>query len=87
MQDGGLLQYARVRAGRSLIGPLAREGESAGLFVKKGEDLAASHSAQLEDQEAFSRQGVERVGYRRPSPIPLGVECGLLGVSRRFVIG
>jgi len=82
VQDGRLLQHAGIRRRGSLIGPLSREGDRAGVFVEQGEDFAASHFAELEDQKRFSQQRMERVGYGRPSPMLIGAECSLLGLSR-----
>jgi hypothetical protein len=70
-----------------LIGPLSRQGDGAVVLIKKREHLAATNSADLEHQEAFSQQRMKWVSYGRPSQMVLAMECSLLGVSLRYAIG
>ena len=67
VQNRRLFKHAGVRAGWSLIGPLSRKSDRAGVFIEKGENFAASNFPHLEDEKPFSRQRMKRVSYGGPS--------------------
>ncbi len=83
VQNRHWFKYAGARAGWSLIGPLARKSDRAGVFIEKREDIAASNLPHLENEKPLSRQRMKRVSYGGPSQMLIGTECSLLGVSRR----
>src|SRR4030095_14829516 len=87
MEDGRLFPNIGVRRGWGLIGPLSRQCDRAGVVIEERENFAASGSAHLEDKKPFSRQGVERVSYGRPSQMSIEPRCSLMRVSRRCRIG
>jgi hypothetical protein len=55
MQDGRLLQDSGIRRGIRLIGPLARQGESAVVLSEQREYFVAANSADLESQKPFAQ--------------------------------
>ena len=83
MQDGGWREHAGAPRGRSLVGPLSGQGDRAVVLIEEGEDLATSRAAHFEDEKPSSQQRMKRVRDGCPSQRRVGVECSLLGVSRR----
>jgi hypothetical protein len=54
VENRRLFKDAGVRAGWSLIGPLARKSDRAGVFIEKREDFAASNFPHLENEKPLS---------------------------------
>jgi hypothetical protein len=78
MQNRRRLQHCGIRGFIGLIGPIARQGNGARLFIEKREHFSTANLAPLQNQEPFSQQGMEWVRYRGPSQMVTRAECSLL---------